>query len=165
MGDANMPVTEGLAAELRHIKEQQLRLETGQHRIENSLGQVIELAKHVALLQERAENHRDETAQLELRFEKQFTAIDKRFDVGQGALSAEVLEREGSARKIHLRVDELRRWVYMVMGGGVVVGALLVYAAESGKTLLAEVVRLHDSELLLKQRVEALELKMKGEGK
>lgn len=147
-------MSDGLAAELRYIKEQQLRLETGQHRIESSLGQVIELAKHVALLQERAENHRSETAAMESRFTSTIGKLDDTVTKG-------IEERERSVKKVHERIDALQKWVWMVMGGGLVVGSLLVYVGESAKGLVVEVVRLHDSELLLKQRVENLEKRAK----
>lgn len=134
---------ETLQVELQNIK-------AGQARIENSMGQIIELTKHVALLQDRAENHRSETAAMESRFT---SSIDKLDDtVGKG-----IEERERSIKKVHERIDALQKWVWMVMGGGLVVGSLLVYVGESAKGLVAEVVRLHDSELLLKQRVENLE--------
>lgn len=134
---------ETLQAELQNIK-------AGQVRIENSMGQIIELTKHVALLQDRAESHRSETAAMESRFT---SSIDKLDDtVGKG-----IEERERSIKKVHERIDGLQKWVWMVMGGGLVVGSLLVYVGESAKGLIAEVVRLHDSELLLKQRVENLE--------
>lgn len=138
---------ETLQAELQNIK-------AGQVRIENSMGQIIELTKHVALLQDRAENHRSETAAMESRFT---SSIDKLDDtVGKG-----IEERERSIKKVHERIDGLQKWVWMVMGGGLVVGSLLVYVGESAKSLVAEVVRLHDSELLLKQRVESLEKRTK----
>lgn len=138
---------ETLQAELQNIK-------AGQVRIENSMGQIIELTKHVALLQDRAENHRSETAAMESRFT---SSIDKLDDtVGKG-----IEERERSIKKVHERIDGLQKWVWMVMGGGLVVGSLLVYVGESAKGLVAEVVRLHDSELLLKQRVENLEKRTK----
>ena len=147
-------VPEGVAAELRSIKEHQLRLETGQQRIENSLGQVIELAKHVALLQDRAETHRSETAAMELRFTSGLNKLD-------GTVGKAIEERERSIKKVHERVDALQKWVWMVMGGGLVVGSLLVYVGESAEGLMAEVVRLHDSELLLKHRIENLEKRIR----
>lgn len=138
---------ESLQVELRNIK-------AGQIRIENSMGQIIELTKHVALLQDRAETHRSETAAMESRFT---SGLDKLDDtVGKG-----IEERERSIKKVHERIDGLQKWVWMVMGGGLVVGSLLVYVGESAKGLVSEVVRLHDSELLLKQRVEGLEKQRK----
>lgn len=134
---------ETLQVELQNIK-------AGQIRIENSMGQIIELTKHVALLQDRAENHRSETAAMESRFT---SSIDKLDDI----VTKGIEERERSIKKVHERIDGLQKWVWMVMGGGLVVGSLLVYVGESAKGLIAEVVRLHDSELLLKQRVENLE--------
>lgn len=147
-------VPEGVAAELRFIKEQQFRLETGQQRIENSLGQVIELAKHVALLQDRAETHRSETAAMESRFTSGLDKLD-------GTVGKAIEERERSIKKVHERIDGLQKWVWLVMGGGLVVGSLLVYVGESTKGLVSELVRLHDSELLLKQRIEGLEKQRK----
>lgn len=134
---------ESLQVELQNIK-------AGQARIENSMGQIIELTKHVALLQDRAENHRSETAAMESRFTSTVGKLDDTVTKG-------IEERERSIKKVHERVDALQKWVWMVMGGGLVVGSLLVYVGESAKGLIAEVVRLHDSELLLKQRVENLE--------
>lgn len=134
---------ESLQVELQNIK-------AGQARIENSMGQIIELTKHVALLQDRAENHRSETAAMESRFTSAVGKLDD--TVAKGSE-----ERERSIKKVHERIDALQKWVWMVMGGGLVVGSLLVYVGESAKGLVAEVVRLHDSELLLKQRVENLE--------
>lgn len=134
---------ESLQVELQNIK-------AGQARIENSMGQIIELTKHVALLQDRAENHRSETAAMESRFTSTVGKLDDTVTKG-------IEERERSIKKVHERVDALQKWVWMVMGGGLVVGSLLVYVGESAKGLVAEVVRLHDSELLLKQRVENLE--------
>ena len=134
---------ESLQVELQNIK-------AGQARIENSMGQIIELTKHVALLQDRAENHRSETAAMESRFTSTVSKLDDTVTKG-------IEERERSIKKVHERVDALQKWVWMVMGGGLVVGSLLVYVGESAKELVAEVVRLHDSELLLKQRVENLE--------
>jgi len=138
---------ETLQAELQNIK-------AGQVRIENSMGQIIELTKHVALLQDRAENHRSETAAMESRFT---SSIDKLDDI----VCKGIEERERSIKKVHERIDGLQKWVWMVMGGGLVVGSLLVYVRESAKSLVVEVVRLHDSELLLKQRVEMLEKQSK----
>lgn len=134
---------ESLQVELQNIK-------AGQARIENSMGQIIELTKHVALLQDRAENHRSETAAMESRFTSTVGKLDDTVTKG-------IEERERSIKKVHERIDALQKWVWMVMGGGLVVGSLLVYVGESAKGLIAEVVRLHDSELLLKQRVENLE--------
>lgn len=134
---------ESLQVELQNIK-------AGQARIENSMGQIIELTKHVALLQDRAENHRSETAAMESRFTSTVGKLD-------GTVTKGIEERERSIKKVHERIDALQKWVWMVMGGGLVVGSLLVYVGESAKGLVAEVVRLHDSELLLKQRVENLE--------
>lgn len=134
---------ESLQVELQNIK-------AGQARIENSMGQIIELTKHVALLQDRAENHRSETAAMESRFTSTVGKLD-------GTVTKGIEERERSIKKVHERIDALQKWVWMVMGGGLVVGSLLVYVGESAKGLVAEVVRLHDSELLLKQRIENLE--------
>lgn len=134
---------ETLQVELQNIK-------AGQARIENSMGQIIELTKHVALLQDRAENHRSETAAMESRFTSTVGKLDDTVTKG-------IEERERSIKKVHERIDALQKWVWMVMGGGLVVGSLLVYVGESAKGLITEVVRLHDSELLLKQRVENLE--------
>lgn len=134
---------ESLQVELQNIK-------AGQARIENSMGQIIELTKHVALLQDRAENHRSETAAMESRFTSTVGKLDDTVTKG-------IEERERSIKKVHERIDALQKWVWMVMGGGLVIGSLLVYVGESAKGLIAEVVRLHDSELLLKQRVENLE--------
>lgn len=140
---------ESLQVELQNIK-------AGQARIENSMGQIIELTKHVALLQDRAENHRSETAAMESRFTSTVGKLDDTVTKG-------IEERERSIKKVHERVDALQKWVWMVMGGGLVVGSLLVYVGESAKGLIAEVVRLHDSELLLKQRVENLEKRTREE--
>lgn len=134
---------ESLQVELQNIK-------AGQARIENSMGQIIELTKHVALLQDRAETHRSETAAMEARFASTTDKLDDTVSKG-------IEERERSIKKVHERIDGLQKWVWMVMGGGLVVGSLLVYVGESAKGLVSEVVRLHDSELLLKQRVEGLE--------
>lgn len=140
---------ESLQVELQNIK-------AGQARIETSMGQIIELTKHVALLQDRAENHRSETAAMESRFTSTVSKLDDTVTKG-------IEERERSIKKVHERVDALQKWVWMVMGGGLVVGSLLVYVGESAKGLVTEVVRLHDSELLLKQRVENLEKRTREE--
>lgn len=138
------------------------RLETQLNAIEKTvvevraaLTQVIELAKHVALLQERAEHHREETSQMEQRFSASYKELKAQADT-------EGQERQRSAERVHTRLDAMKRIVHLTIGGAIVVSALLAYAAESAKVLLTEVVRLHDAELLLSQRVKILEDQTKG---
>lgn len=136
--------------DLQVVKAKLSHIETGLIRLETAMVQVIDLTKHVALLQERADNHKADTQAMDGRYSSALRDLTD-------SLKHAVEERERSIKKVHERLDGLQRWVYMVMGGGLVVASLLVYAAESGKTLLTEVVRLHDSELLIKTRMDRLE--------
>lgn len=129
-------------------------IESGMNRLEMAMSQVIDLTKHVALLQERADNHRADTQAMDTRYGNALRDLNE-------SLKTAAEERERSIKKVHERIDGLQKWVWMVMGGGIVVGSLLIYAGESAKGLVSEVVRLHDSELLLKQRVEGLEKQRK----
>lgn len=136
--------------DLQVVKAKLSHIETGLIRLETAMVQVIDLTKHVALLQERADNHRADTQAMDNRYASALRDLTDN-------LKHAVEEREQSIKKVHERIDALQKWVWMVMGGGLVVGSLLVYVGESAKGLVAEVVRLHDSELLLKQRVGNLE--------
>ncbi|KAF0813582.1 hypothetical protein IGB42_01933 [Andreprevotia sp. IGB-42] len=132
MPDQN-PHESATAVELRYIKDSLTR-------VEGVLGQVVELTKHVALVNERTENHRQDTEAMDRRLTTQTLRIED-------DLRGEKQLREDAVSKVHSRVDTLKRWVYMVMGGGIVVGGLLAYAGESAKELLREIARLHDESL------------------
>jgi hypothetical protein len=119
--------------EILHIKK-------SVDRIECVLKEVLTLTSHVTLLNERTEVHREETAGMNARLTASITALT----VG---VKDEQTQREVAVKKVHTRVDTVYKWVYMVVGGGAVVSALLVYAGESTRTLVAEVVSLHDRSL------------------
>lgn len=147
---------ETLQAELGAIK-------AGQARVEQSLGQIIDLTKHVALLQERADNHRSETAAMDARYAAQLQKVDNAFTDLRHDIKTAVDERERSIKKVHERVDGQQKWIWTVFGGAMLASALMVYAAAGVEKLITEVVRLHDAELRASIRIDRLEKHSDGQ--
>lgn len=144
-----MNTQESTRVQLAHINEAITSL-TGK------VDMLLDMTKTVAVMQVEADNHRNYTQQLEVRA----TAAVAKLETN---LEAEEANRIHANKNIHERIDVVRKWMFTVGGGGLVVIALLGYVGESVKTFAATYIDAHDAAIrqrhdleTLKQRVDEL---------
>lgn len=117
--------------------------------IKNAIVQLTDLAKSVAILNERYEAHRDETRAMSTRINGEINDLveeQERIKNGLGenieALRAALHENNN---EVHARISRMQKWVYTVSGGGLVVLAILGWVGDASKELLKEFVSLRDT--------------------
>lgn len=142
-----MTTQESTRVQLTHINEAITSL-TGK------VDMLLDMTKTVAVMQVEADNHRNYTQQLELRVNTAVTKLETN-------LEAEEANRIHANKNIHERIDVVRKWMFTVGGGGLVVIALLGYVGETVKGFAATYIEAHDKAIrqqheldTLKQRVD-----------
>ena len=134
---------ESTKVQLIHLSEAILTLT-------NKVDKLLDMTSTVAVMQVEADNHRDRTQQMEVRFAETTSKLD-------AELQAEETNRILANKHIHNRIDHLRKWVFTVSGGGLVVMATLGYVGESIKSFAGAYIEAHDAALKQQHKLETLE--------
>ena len=134
---------ESTKVQLTHLSEAILTLT-------NKVDKLLDMTSTVAVMQVEADNHRDRTQQMEVRFAETTSKLD-------AELQAEETNRILANKHIHERIDHLRKWVLTVSGGGIVVLATLGYVGESIKSFAGAYMEAHDAALRQQHKMETLE--------
>lgn len=142
MGEENMPTTDSMRVQMQHLNEAMVSLS-------GKVDTLIDMTRAVAVLKVEADNHRSYTQQLEVRV----TQTTAKLEAG---LDAEESSRIHANKNIHERIDVVRKWMFTVGGGGMVVLALLGYVGESIKGFAAAYMEAHDTSLKLQHELETL---------
>lgn len=121
--------------------------------LSGKVDKLLDMTKTVAVMQVEADNHRDRTQQMEVRFAETTSKLDTE-------LQAEETSRILANKHIHERIDHLRKWVLTVSGGGIVVLATLGYVGESIKTFAGAYMEAHDASLKQQHELETLKQRM-----
>lgn len=110
---------------------------------------LLDMTKTVAVMQVEADNHRSYTQQMELRVNTAVTKLETN-------LEAEEANRVHANKNIHERIDVVRKWMFTVGGGGLVVIAMLGYVGESLRGFAATYVESHDAAIRQKHELDTL---------
>lgn len=110
---------------------------------------LIDLTKTVAVMKVEADNHRDHAQQLDTRLTQAITKLDTE-------LNAEEESRVLANRKIHARIDAVRKWLLTIGGGGAVALAVMGYVGEAIKGVAVNYIEAHDAALRLQHDVEEM---------
>lgn len=137
-----MTTQESTRVQLTHINEAITSL-TGK------VDMLLDMTKTVAVMQVEADNHRNYTQQMELRVNTAVTKLETN-------LEAEEANRVHANKNIHGRIDVVRKWMFTVGGGGLVVIALLGYVGESVKSFATTYIEAHDTAIRQQHELETL---------
>lgn len=137
-----MTTQESTRVQLTHINEAITSL-TGK------VDMLLDMTKTVAVMQVEADNHRNYTQQMELRVNTAVTKLETN-------LEAEEANRIHANKNIHARIDMVRKWMFTVGGGGLVVVALLGYIGETVKGFASTYIEAHDTAIRQQHELETL---------
>jgi hypothetical protein len=146
MGGENMPTTDSMRVQMQHLNEAMVSLS-------GKVDTLIDMTRAVAVLKVEADNHRNYTQQMEVRV----TQTTAKLEAG---LEAEESSRIHANKNIHGRIDVVRKWMFTVSGGGMVVLALLGYVGESIKGFAVAYMEAHDTSLKLQHDLESLKVQV-----
>lgn len=137
-----MTTTDSMRVQMQHLNEAMVSLS-------GKVDTLIDMTRAVAVLKVEADNHRNYTQQLEVRV----TQTTAKLEAG---LDAEESSRIHANKNIHERIDTVRKWMFTVGGGGMVVLALLGYVGESIKGFAATYIEAHDTAIRQQHELETL---------
>ncbi len=137
-----MATHESTKVQLVHLNEAILAL-TGK------VDRLLDLTQTIAILKVEADNHREQTQQMEVRIMQTTAKLE-------AGLDAEEASRIHANKNIHGRIDVVRRWMFSVGGGGIVVLALLGYVGESIKSFAGAYMEAHDAAIRQEHELETL---------
>ena len=144
-----MTTTDSMRVQMQHLNESMASLS-------GKVDTLIDITRTVAVLKVEADNHRNYTQQMEVRVMQTTAKLE-------AGLEAEESSRIHANKNIHERIDVVRKWMFTVGGGGLVVIALLGYVGETVKGFASTYIEAHDTAIrqqheleTLKRRVEEL---------